>query len=113
VQSLHDLLHLRLERRGSDLHDVLLVVGVIENVICQSLGGRIRRVELMDQIGKRRSLYLELIKGIQQRRDQGPDLGVRTTQSLEIEIAEFIHPGRESPIKSGNDRSNNLDPLSH
>ena len=37
-QSLHNLLHLRLERRGPDLHDILLVGRVIEDVIRQGLG---------------------------------------------------------------------------
>ena len=37
-QSLHDLLHLRLERGASDLHDILFIGRVIQDIIRQSLG---------------------------------------------------------------------------
>jgi hypothetical protein len=37
-QSLHDFLHLRLEGCSPDLHDILLVGRVIQDIIRQSLG---------------------------------------------------------------------------
>ena len=37
-QSLHDLLHLRLEWCGPDLHDILLVGGIVQDIVRKSLG---------------------------------------------------------------------------
>jgi hypothetical protein len=37
-QSLHDLVHLRLEWCSPDLHDILLVGRIIQDIIRQSLG---------------------------------------------------------------------------
>jgi hypothetical protein len=37
-QSLHDFLHLRLERCSPNLHDILLIGRVIQDIIRQSLG---------------------------------------------------------------------------
>jgi hypothetical protein len=112
-QSLHDLLHLRLERCGPDLHDILPVCRVVQDIVRQSLGRRVGRMELISDIAIMKLTYPELIERVEESRDKGSDLGIWTTERLEVELGEFVCPCRESPVKSGNQRSDILYSLRH
>jgi len=46
-QSFHDLLHLRLERRSPDLHDILPIGRVTQDIIRQGLGRGVGWMELL------------------------------------------------------------------
>lgn len=47
---LHQLFQMRGEVTAFDMHNVFSSVGVIQNVLRQGYGGRIRRVELLGQL---------------------------------------------------------------